>query len=86
MACIRKRRGKWVIDYYDQFGKRHWETCKNKKEAEQRLAKRLLEVANESYRPENRAKRFDEIAKEWFETIVVPNRHPNTIRQYKTHI
>ena len=86
MACIRKRRGKWVIDYYDQFGKRHWETCKNKKEAEQRLAKRLLEVANESYRPENRAKRFDEIAKEWFETIVVPNRHPNTIRQYKTHL
>ena len=26
MACIRKRRDRWVIDFYDQHGKRRWET------------------------------------------------------------
>ena len=26
MACIRKRRGRWVIDFYDQYGKRRWQT------------------------------------------------------------
>ena len=30
MACIRERRGKLVIDYYDQPGKRHWETLLEK--------------------------------------------------------
>lgn len=26
MACITKRRGRWVIDFYDQHGKRRWVT------------------------------------------------------------
>ena len=26
MACIRKRRGRWVIDFYDQQGERRWRT------------------------------------------------------------
>ena len=28
MACLRKRRGRWVIGFYDQFGKRRWKTLK----------------------------------------------------------
>jgi integrase len=34
MACIRKRRGKWVVDYRDALGRRRWATCKTKAEAE----------------------------------------------------
>jgi hypothetical protein len=35
MACIRKRRGRWCLDYRDQSNRRHWETTKgNRKEAE----------------------------------------------------
>ena len=46
MACVRKRRvGKgyrWVLDYRDQQGRRHWETTKgNRKEAEGLLAERV---------------------------------------------
>ncbi len=26
MACIRRRRNRWVVDYYDQSGKRRWLT------------------------------------------------------------
>ena len=35
MACIRKRRGHWCLDYRDQQSCRHWETTKgNRKKAE----------------------------------------------------
>ena len=47
MSCVRKRRGKWVIDFYDQLG-HHWETVgTNKKDAEEKLAERSLEVGKE---------------------------------------
>ena len=26
MACIAKRRGRYVIDFYDTYGKRRWKT------------------------------------------------------------
>jgi integrase len=38
MACVRKRRGKWVADYRDHTGKRHWETFETRKQAEGALA------------------------------------------------
>jgi hypothetical protein len=45
MACVTKRRGKYVLDYYDQNGKRRWETTNgNRKEAELLLAQRLQET------------------------------------------
>ena len=34
MACIRKRRGKWVVDYRDAAGVRRWVTCPTRREAE----------------------------------------------------
>jgi integrase len=41
MACIKKRRGKWVVDYRDTQGQRKWETKPNKKAAQERLAEIL---------------------------------------------
>jgi integrase len=38
MGCVRKRRGKWVADYRDNFGIRRWLTFETKREAEQALA------------------------------------------------
>jgi integrase len=34
MACIRKRRGKWVVDYRDSAGIRRWVTCDTRRDAE----------------------------------------------------
>ena len=34
MACVRKRRGKWVVDYRDAAGVRRWVTCETRREAE----------------------------------------------------
>ena len=84
MACVRKRRGKWVIDFYDQFGKRHWETAgTNKKQAENKLAQRLLEVDKENYKPENKAKTFSEVAEVWYQTQVLPNKRHKTANYYR---
>ncbi len=38
MACITKRRGKWVVDYRDGGGVRRWRTFATKREAEDHLA------------------------------------------------
>jgi len=45
------KRGKiWYIDYYDQYGKRHREAVgPNKRQAEQVLAKRKIEVAENKF-------------------------------------
>src|SRR5712691_8370220 len=37
MACIRKRRGKWVVDYRDGGGKRRWITRDTRRDAEAAL-------------------------------------------------
>jgi integrase len=44
MACIRKRRGQWVVDYRDGGGIRRWRTFGTKREAEDCLAKTIPEV------------------------------------------
>jgi len=49
MACIRKRRGKWVADYRDQAGKRRWETYDTRKEAEQAMATSTVAMKNGRY-------------------------------------
>src|SRR5688572_24715181 len=47
MACIRKRRNKWVVDYRDGAGVRRWITCGTRREAEATL----IEKARESRQP-----------------------------------
>src|SRR2546425_12011023 len=34
MACVRKRRGKWVVDYRDAAGVRRWVAWETRREAE----------------------------------------------------
>ena len=41
MACVKKRRGKWVVDWRDAQGRRHWETKPDKKSANDRLSEVL---------------------------------------------
>ncbi len=47
MACIRKRRGKHVVDYRDATGRRRWVTCETRRQAENVLG----EVLRESRQP-----------------------------------
>src|ERR1700722_11332419 len=49
MACISKRRGRWVADYRDATGKRHWESYDTRKEAEQALAGHVTALKDGRY-------------------------------------
>ncbi len=44
MACIRKRRGKWVVDYRDAAGARRWVTCETRRQAEAVLEEKLRDT------------------------------------------
>jgi integrase len=70
MACIRKRRDRWVIDFYDQHGKRRWETMPDgatKKEAREKLREIEGKVKRRTYMPENRIPLFSKVARDWLE-------------------
>jgi len=83
MACVRKRRGRWMIDYYDQLGKRHWETVgTSKKEAADRMAQRLIEIRQGAYNPGLANTRLKDYAGKWLETHVIPNLKPSTLKTY----
>jgi integrase len=43
MACIRKRRGKWVVDYRDSTGLRRWVTCETRDQADGVLSDKIKE-------------------------------------------
>ncbi|MGH8538704.1 MAG: hypothetical protein ACREXM_20250 [Gammaproteobacteria bacterium] len=63
MACIRKRRGRWVLDYRDQHGIRHVESTKgNRKAAERLLAERVREIGRGTYQAPSEAIDFDALA------------------------
>ncbi len=50
MACVRKRRGKWVVDYRDSWGRRRWVTCRTRRAADILCAGKKLE-AQQATRP-----------------------------------
>ena len=86
MAVV-KRRGKWVLDYYDQHGIRRWETTQgNKKEAEILLAQRLLEIGKGDYlSPMDRKIPFSKLTTQWLDSRGAKIR-PATIGQYQDHV
>ena len=44
MACVSKRRGKWVVDYRDGAGIRRWITCATRREADAIHAEKVREA------------------------------------------
>ncbi len=55
MACIRKRRNRWVIDFYNNQGKRRWKTLPKgttKKKARESMRDIEDQVAKGIYLPD----------------------------------
>jgi integrase len=84
MACIRKRRGKWVVDYRDAVGKRRWKTIEGtRKEADEELA-RIVRAGKPTAADTKR--KFEEFATAWLETYVKPNCKASTYWEYESVI
>jgi integrase len=70
MACISKRRGRWIIDFYDQQGVRRWRTMPEgatKAQAKEELRSIEDQVKKGIYLPAVKVPIFSEVAQEWIE-------------------
>jgi integrase len=86
MACIRKRRGHWCLDYRDQQGMRHWETTKgNRKEAERLLAERVREISRGTYRAPAERVSFEGLAQAFLKDAE-PNVRETTFKDYRGNL
>jgi integrase len=70
MACISKRRGRWVLDFYDQHGKRRWKTLpegatKGQAKDELRAIEDMLSKG--VYLPHANTPMFLDVARDWLE-------------------
>ena len=68
MACITKRRGRYVIDFYDNQGKRQRQTLKDgttKKKARERLREIEEQLDQGAYIPDKKIPLFKDVVKDW---------------------
>ena len=70
MACISKRRGRYVIDCYDQNGKRYRKTMKagsTKEDARKELREIEIRIESRTFLHEKKMPLFKDFAKQWLE-------------------
>jgi hypothetical protein len=70
VACVRKRRGKWICDYRDHKGKRHWETFDTRKEAEAALARSTVAIKEGRYSAPNDKRTVADAYESWLKLCV----------------
>ena len=90
MACVTKRRGRWILDYYDQHGQRRWKTMaegttKEVAEGELTSIKRLINAG--AYVPPGESKSlvFSQVASDWLQAKNRRVRH-STLRGWRGHL
>lgn len=88
MACITRRRGRWVIDFYDQYGKRRWKTLKEgatKTDARKVLRSIEDKVEKGIYVSPKTLPNFSEVSRKWLRAKR-PNIRHSAYEQYKGHL
>src|SRR5512143_1214404 len=81
MACIRKRRGKYVVDGRDAFGVRKWVTCETKADAERELARIIAEGQGPKRSAADRNITVADLAERFLKTAAVTTK-PATAASY----
>jgi integrase len=87
MACIAKRRNRYVIDFYDNQGKRRWKTLpKGTTKVKAKEAMREIEdqLARGIYLPDKKIPTFAKVAEDWLE-YKKPNLRESTWSVYEGH-
>ena len=87
MACIAKRRGKYIIDFYDTYGKRRWITMPKgatKKKARGKLREIEDQLRRGIYLPDKKIPNFKQVAEDWIE-FKKPNLRHSTWSVYEGH-
>jgi len=81
MACVRRRRGRWVADFRDSRGRRHWETYPTKKKAEDALADVQVGIKGGTYCDPAMLPTFEKVGADW---LAVKQDHPASSVQFWT--
>ncbi len=87
MACIAKRRERYIIDFYDTYGKRRWITMPKgttKKKAKEKFREVEDQLRRGIYLPDKKIPNFKQVAKEWIE-YKKPNLRHSTWSVYEGH-
>lgn len=87
MAKVAKRRGRYILDFYDNEGKRKWITLPEgttKKTAEKALRGIEEQLEKGVYLPINKTPTFAEVAKDWL-AYKKPNLRSSTWSVYEGH-
>src|SRR5262249_20882364 len=82
MACIRKRRGKYVVDYRDSTGTRRWVTCETREQADDILADKIKESRQAAPLIRDRKITVKFYAEQWLAQLVGQVR-PRTLAGYR---
>jgi integrase len=82
MACIRKRRGKYVVDYRDGAGIRRWVTCDTRRQAQDVLSEKLRESRQASRPAVDPNITVSAYLKRW-ETLIASGVKSRTLADYK---
>lgn len=88
MACVRKRRNRWVIDFYDQEGKRRWLTLPKRttrNEANEKLGEIEKKIRQGAFIAVRELPRFSAVAGAWLASKE-PNIRYSTYRGYEGHM
>lgn len=88
MGKVAKRRGRYVLDYYDHMGRRRRKTLPagtKKAEAEETLRTIQDRLAKGYYRPEREIPRFEDLASIWLD-FKQPNVRRSTWDAYDGHV
>lgn len=68
MACVKRRRNRWVVDFRDQNGKRRWQSYTTRDEADTALSKLVPALRQGTYRPLAELPTLEAVARDWFAT------------------
>ena len=88
MAKVAKRRGRYVLDFYDSRGRRKWITLPagtTKANAKKKLKEIEYKVSRGTYLPEKRIPLFKDLAESWLESRKHDVR-ASTYAMYKGHL
>lgn len=73
MACVRFRRGRWIIDFYDQDGKRRWHTMprgSTRNDANIKKGELEKDVKGKTYIAPKRLPLFSIVADDWLNSKI----------------
>ncbi len=68
MACVTRRRNRWVVDFRDQDGKRRWQSYETRDEADTALSKLVPALRQGTYRAPAELPTLEAVAREWRST------------------